>query len=113
MAMAPAIIGSTWTAVEINGAPAPTQLSTFRVAEDNVTASGKGGCNSWSAPVSIDGGSIGIGTIRATNMACLGPGMKQEREYFATLGVTRSLEVADGELRFLDANGTIVIRFAV
>ena len=54
MSMAPAIIGSTWTATEINGAAAPTDRSTFLIT-DEMKAVGNGGCNSWFAPVVIAG----------------------------------------------------------
>ncbi|MEO6395576.1 MAG: META domain-containing protein [Devosia sp.] len=112
MPMAPAIIGSTWTAIEINGEPTPTRLSTFKITEE-MKAIGIGGCNNWSAPILLEGSEIRIGSIRSTNKACLGPGMQQEVDYFAALAATKSFAAAEGELHFLDATGTIIIHFAV
>jgi heat shock protein HslJ len=109
--MAPAIIGTTWIATEINGAPAPTDRSTFKITEE-MKAAGNGGCNSWFAPVVLGGDTIQLGAIASTKKACRDT-MQQEIAYFAALGAARTWEAAEGQLRFLDANGKIVLRFGV
>jgi heat shock protein HslJ len=112
MGMAPAIIGSTWTAIEINGTAPSNRLSTFKITEE-MKAVGKGGCNNWSAPILLEGTDIRIGDIKSTMMACPGGVMVQERAYFAALAAAKSWQAADGELRFLDAEGTVLIRFSI
>lgn len=111
MGMAPAIIGTTWTATEIGGAPAPTDRSTFKITEE-MKAAGNGGCNSWFAPIVLEGGTVKLGSIASTKKACRDT-MSQEIAYFAALAAARTWEAAEGELRFLDADGKIVLRFGV
>ena len=111
MGMAPAIIGSTWTAIEINGEAVPNDRSTFKITED-MKAAGNGGCNSWFAPIVIEADTIHIGGIASTKKACRDT-MQQELDYFAALAASASWEAADGQLRFLDAEGKIVLRFSV
>jgi heat shock protein HslJ len=111
MGMAPAIIGSTWTATEINGSPAPTDRSTFKITEE-MKAAGNGGCNSWFAPIVIEGDTVQIGSIASTRKACRGT-MEQENAYFAALAAARTWKATEGELRFLDSDGKIVLRFRV
>jgi heat shock protein HslJ len=111
MGMAPAIIGTTWHAIEISGEPAPTNRSTFKITEE-MKAAGNGGCNSWFAPVVIEGDTIAIGGIASTKKACRDT-MQQEIDYFAALASATNWEAVEGELRFLDADGKIVLRFSV
>lgn len=112
MGMAPAIIGSTWIATEINGAAPSNRLSTFKITEE-MKAVGTGGCNNWSAPIQLEGTDIRIGDIKSTMKACLGEAIRQERAYFAALANAKSWKAAEGELRFLDAEGTVLIRFSI
>ncbi|HWA19820.1 MAG TPA: META domain-containing protein [Devosia sp.] len=111
MGMAPAIIGTTWIATEINGAPAPTDRSTFKITEE-MKAAGNGGCNSWFAAVALEGDTIQLGPIASTKKACLDT-MQQEIDYFSALAASRTWEAAEGELRFLDAEGKVILRFGV
>ena len=111
MGMAPAIIGSTWTAIEIDGTAPPTARSTFKITEE-MKAVGNGGCNSYFAPVVLEGDTIRLGGIASTRKACHGT-MQQEAAYFAALGAARTWQAEDGQLRFIDATGKIVIRFAI
>ena len=111
MGMAPSIIGSTWTAIEIDGAAPPTDRSTFKITEE-MKAIGNGGCNSYFAPVVLEGDTIRLGGIASTRKACYGT-MQQEAAYFAALGAARTWQAEDGELRLIDAQGKIVVRFAI
>ncbi len=111
MAMAPAIIGSTWTAIEISGEVPPTDRSTFKITEE-MKAAGSGGCNSWFAPIVIESNTIRIGSIVSTRKACPDT-MKQEAAYFAALAAARMWEATEGELRFFDQTGKLVLRFAI
>lgn len=111
MGMAPAIIGSTWIATEINGAPAPTDRSTFKITEE-MKAAGNGACNSWFAPILLEGNTVQLGAIASTKKACRDT-IEQEMAYFAALAVSRTWEAAEGELRFSDADGKVVLRFRV
>ena len=111
MGMAPAIVGSTWTAVEINGTAVPNDRSTFKITEE-MKAAGNGGCNGWFAPVVLEGDTIHLGPIASTRKACRDT-MQQEIDYFAALAAATNWEAVEGELRFLDADRNVVLRFSI
>lgn len=57
-------------------------------------------CNSWGGDVTIDGSSISIGAIAATEMYCTGPEgiMKLETRFLDDIGAVTMLEATDGML---------------
>ena len=64
--------GVPWKLVsglDVEGAEASPPSATF----ENVVVGGSTGCNHYSAPVTIDGDSMKIGMIAATQMACAPP----------------------------------------
>lgn len=112
-AMAPAVIGSTWTAVEINGAVPVPRSTTTLIFSDPHSAGGKGGCNNWFADISLGDGTIRVGNITATGKGCGQAVIKQEQAFFAALRHARLWQLGDRELLLLDEAGIPLIRFAV
>jgi heat shock protein HslJ len=55
---------------------------------ENGTLSGSAGCNGYSGAYALDGSALTVGTIAATEMACLDPAgaMEQEQRYLGSLG---------------------------
>ena len=77
---------------------------------DAAEALGRGGCNSFRASYSLDGGTFRFGPIAATRRACPPPQMQQETRFFAALEATRGFRIEDGALVLLDAAGAPVAR---
>ena len=73
-------------------------------------ALGRGGCNSFRASYSLDGGTFRFGPIAATRRACPPPQMQEETRFFAALEATRGVRVEDGALLLLDAAGATLLR---
>lgn len=73
-------------------------------ADGQVT--GAGGCNSYSAPYTRDGGTMTIGAIEVTNAQCSEPAgvMEQETAFLAGLAQVAAVEQVGGVLTLLDAN---------
>lgn len=68
-------------------------------------AAGRGGCNQWSAEVSINGSSIEFGDAIATKMACVEAVMNQEKSFLHALKAVRSYRLKDQNLLLFDAEG--------
>jgi len=77
-------------------------------AFDNGAISGSSGCNSYTGGYEASGGSMAIGPLAATKMACITPLMGQETVYFGLLGQVDSYEVNGDEL-VLSGNGVELI----
>lgn len=102
--------GTSWTAVSIDGVDTiPEARPTITFAKDG-TVGGSSGCNQFSGPYSIDGGSITIGTLTSTQIGCDEPRMSQEATFLGALGgATTWTKPADGELE-LSGAGRILLR---
>jgi putative lipoprotein len=111
--MAPAVIGSTWSAVEINGAPPVPRSTTTLIFSDQHRAGGKGGCNNWFADISLGDGTIQVGNITATGKGCGQAIIEQEKAFFAALRQARLWQLGNGQLVLLDEAGVPLVRFAV
>lgn len=94
-----ALEGKTWTLVQFDdGSPVP--------AGRPITAdfgggkiSGSGGCNRYSATVvSAAPGTLKVGAISATKMACAGSAGTNEQRYFAGLEKAEGYALEDGNL---------------
>lgn len=74
---------------------------------------GDAGCNTYTAPVAVDGSSIRIGPIASTLRACADPAVdQQERDYLAALELARSWRLDRGNLTLLRDDGGIAVTFA-
>jgi heat shock protein HslJ len=98
-----------WVADSINGAAVinPGRV-TLSFAEGRV--SGRAGCNLYSGPVEVGNGTLKIGSLISTKMACLEEGlMAQESTYLNALQGARSYSFAgDGKLTISTASGALV-----
>jgi heat shock protein HslJ len=70
---------------------------------------GSGGCNRYAAPYRIDGGSIGIGPVLSTRMACQEPAMGVETRYFELLESAASWTTDGQEVIVVTADGEELI----
>lgn len=109
------IEGTQWYLSEVAGSPVSPAANEkqphilFDAAKLQVT--GFAGCNNFFGSYELDGAALKFGPIGSTRMACPDLETSLETEVFKALENTRSWEVKDKELLFLDA-GTILARFA-
>src|SRR6185295_13068324 len=79
----------------------------------NGSVTGSTGCNRFTAPYTLDGGTLEIGEVASTRMACAPPADTVEREYVAALGQVAAWQSESGELTLLDAGESEVLRYGI
>ena len=92
--------GTSWTLVDLDGAePVEGTVPTLEFGDDG-TASGSGGCNSFSGEVTIDGNDLSFGPLASTQMACVDPdASEQETAFLLALDEVESYTIdSDGRL---------------
>jgi heat shock protein HslJ len=108
--------GTTWlllkyvspdgTTATVPGAVTPTIEFVDR------TASGSGGCNTFSSPYQLEGDKLEMGPIATTMIACEEPILGVETAYFAALDVVNRAAILDnGELQLWDDTGKTTLGF--
>ena len=95
--------------VDVAGWEKVTPSATFM--DGSVT--GSTGCNRFTAPYTLDGGSLEIGEVASTRMACAPPADTVEREYVAALGQVKAWRSENDELTLLDADENDVLGYRV
>lgn len=98
-----------WVAESINGKPViePGGV-TLTLSQDRVA--GRSGCNNYFANAEIRNGTLKLGPIGATKMACMRDGlMQQESEYLNTLGAAQNLFQSDNRLTITTPQGGTLI----
>lgn len=102
-----------WVAETINGKSViePRRV-TLSFSEGRV--SGRGGCNQYAGPVEFGQGTIKVGSLISTKMACLADGvMQQESAYLTTLAAARSYANQNNRLVIsTSAGGSLVFTSA-
>jgi heat shock protein HslJ len=74
--------------------------------------SGNAGCNTFSAPYTIEGDAITLGPAAGTKMACAEPIASVENAYLAALGVVDKVAILeDGKLQLWDSGGKTTLQF--
>lgn len=111
------LAGTSWQATGINNGKEAvvSQAGTEKVTAtfgDDGTLSGSGGCNTYSGTYTTSGtDQITIGAIAATEMACEGPAMEIEQQYFAALGNVATYQLEGNTLTLRDATGATQVSF--
>ena len=105
------LLGTTWRVVEIEGEALDTDIETTLDIDALGAIAGIGGCNRYfgTAEIGVEG-SIALGGIGATRMACDEATMAQENRYFAALERVASFALGDDELALADQYGTVLVR---
>jgi heat shock protein HslJ len=76
------------------------------------TASGSGGCNTFTAPYTLEGDKLELGPLATTMIACEEPILSVETAYFAALDVVNRAAMLDsGELQLWDDTGKTTLAF--
>lgn len=106
---APALEGD-WLAVDIGGSGVADGVrSTIRFAANGRVA-GRGGCNRFVGSYASSGGTLRLGGLGVTRMACPQPMMEQEARFLAALRATASARVEGPYLTLYDAGGAPLVR---
>lgn len=108
---APGGIVGTWTLSSIDGTPIPATVTATAVFAEDGTLIGTGGCNTFSATYTVDGGDIAMGAIGATRKACAADVMGVENSYLDALQSVTTFAVAGTVLTLTDTAGTVTLTF--
>lgn len=111
----PLIEGTQWKLTDIGGKPAAKAVTTtleFRQGR----VGGKGGCNSYNGPVTVEITTRGLhkikfGNLVSTRMACPGAASTQETEYFQHLSKITQFKREGDELVLFTAENVANLRF--
>jgi heat shock protein HslJ len=99
------LAGTTWSLAGLNGLPLPEKVQVTAEFGSDGTVSGSAGCNTYSGSYTLDGGSITIGSLASTEMACPEPQMAAETAYLAALGKATAWTIdAEGKLSLAGAD---------
>jgi heat shock protein HslJ len=80
---------------------------------DHGRVSGSGGCNTYSAPYTVDGDKIRIGPAASTRKACPQPIMDQEAAYFKALESAATFKIDGDKLSMRTAEDSSAVSFAL
>lgn len=95
-----------WLAQTIAGKPTIGRV-TLAFLEGRV--SGRSGCNLYSGPVETGAGTLKVGPLISTKMACMRPGlMQQESAYLNALQSAQTYSIGADKLTITTAAGPIV-----
>jgi heat shock protein HslJ len=104
------LAGVPWKLVsglDVEGVEASPPSATF----ENGVMGGSTGCNHYGGPVTIDGDSMKIGMIAATQIACPPPADSVERAYLAALGQVDGWRMDGSALVLVNGDGDELLRF--
>jgi heat shock protein HslJ len=108
---APALPGTKWELVTLNGAaPVKGTSVTLFFGEDS-KAGGNASCNTYGGSYTIIGSSLTFGPMMSTMMACEPAIMDQEQAYLKALGDTKSFEATSDKLTLKDSSGNALAIF--
>jgi heat shock protein HslJ len=102
--------GVPWKLVsglDVEGVEASPPSVTF----ENGVMGGSTGCNHYGGPVTIDGDSMKIGMIAATQIACPPPADSVERAYLAALGQVGGWGMDGSALVLVNGDGDELLRY--
>lgn len=99
-------LGGTWQVEDLQGAGVIDRLPLTLVFDPSGRLHGSAGCNTYSAPVQIDGRHLQIGTMALTQRACIPAVAQQQDRFVALLRDVRDWRLlADGALELTTEDG--------
>ena len=103
------LAGTQWKVVSLADTPVLVgSVLTMEFKDGSV--SGSAGCNAYGAAYQLNGKKVSVKTASMTLMACPGPGvMEQEQRFMDLTAQVAGFQVADNQLKLLDANGKTLI----
>lgn len=110
-AEAPSFDQTAWVLTSLAGQAPVATAPTARFEAGRIQ--GTDGCNRYGGSYTTRGATIEMGQhMAATQMACAPEVMKQAAAYTAALAAARTWRIEGGNLKLVDASGTIVATFA-
>ncbi len=107
-----AITDKSWTLKELEGQPLDSTSTanppTLMLSSSNSQASGNAGCNRMAGPYTLGAGTLELGPLAMTRMAC--PAMEVESRYTKALAGVKTYRIETNQLLLL-ADGRVVARF--
>jgi len=101
-----ALAGREWTLMSLDERPLSQGAQPPTIIFDGARVSGFGGCNRYTGQVAENTpGTITVGPLAATKMACPSPAMEVEDRYIAALGSVSRYTFVAGRLLLSGANG--------
>ncbi|MGI6852801.1 YbaY family lipoprotein [Mesorhizobium sp. 1B3] len=108
----PAPAANIYDAIWVSEDPASVGMPpTFSVKTDGKMF-GKGPCNSYFGTAEIGDGTIAVGEVGSTRMACAPDVMDRERAFFETLRKAESFDIREGRLTLKDKDGKEILHFS-
>jgi heat shock protein HslJ len=110
----PPLVGTRWrldslaTGSDAVSSPVAGSAVTLEM-EDDGSAHGSGGCNTFHTAYETDGSSIGFDPVAGTMMACEPHLLSQEATYFAALERAATFEIDGDVLSLSDADGNFLV----
>lgn len=106
-----ALSDTRWTVTTMGGQALESRAPTIEFSQDRIA--GTGGCNRYFGEYEASAETISIRQIGSTEMACEGPIMEREAQFFAALNAARSYSRLGDTLLINDgAGGTMTLRAA-
>jgi len=107
------VAGATWMLVSLGGQPLPPGTRAPTAVFDGARMSGLGGCNRYTGQAQTKApGTIAIGPLAATKMACPPPAMDLESRYFAALAQVTQYRLTGSRLVLSGPSGELAFERA-
>jgi putative lipoprotein len=102
--------GTSWSLTEAKGMSIPHNV-TMTIAFAAARVSGSSGCNRFTGMYQEDGGSIALGPLAGTRLACADEVMTAERAYLAALAEVASRSATAASLTLSNQAGEELLRY--
>ncbi len=99
------LVGTSWRAVAIGESRVEAEAAPELSFEADGRVSGRGGCNGLHGAMALEDGVVNMGPFASTKMSCGEELDLQEMAFFQALEATRHIEMANGVLSLMDAQG--------
>ena len=107
------LTGVTWTLVSLGGEPVPQGTRLPTIAFDGARIAGLGGCNRYTGQIQETGpGTIAVGPVASTKMACPPPAMDVESRFFTVLAQVTQYRLAGPRLVLSGPSGELAFERA-
>ena len=110
----PSLLGTTWTAFEIEGQPVdarePQRQPSLLLSADGDRVSGSTGCNRIFGMFTHQGGTLRFGMLGTTRVACVPDRSAAEQAFLAAVEATRSHTIGNQTLTLRDQAGAVRMR---